>query len=89
MLLIKDILKEKGITGKKMAADLGMSENNASRIVRGHQYPRFEMLAKMADYLGVDIRDLFKPTKKNETTIYIKNDKGFFIPIGKIKKKHL
>ncbi|MDA8956142.1 helix-turn-helix domain-containing protein [Flavobacteriales bacterium] len=86
MLLLKKILKDKGITGKKMAVDLGMSENNASRIIRGDQYPRFEMLAKIADYLNVDVRDLFKPTKEDQTTIYIKNENGAFIPFGKINK---
>ena len=87
VLRLKEILKEKGITGKQLAEDVGVSENNMSRIVRGDQAPRFVLLYKIADVLDVDVRDLFHSTKpKKEDTLYIRDEDGYFVPVGKIKK---
>lgn len=86
MLRIKEILKQKGITGKDLAKAVGTSENNMSRIIRGDQQPRFDLLNDIATFLDVDFKDLFNSTKNNFQDIYIKDSSGNFIPIGKIQK---
>ncbi len=63
ILRIKELLKDKGITGKTLAENIGITENALSMIINGKRQPRFELLYDIASYLDVDIRDLFKRTK--------------------------
>ena len=85
-LRLKELLKEKSISGKDLAKKLNVSENTISFISTGKTQPRFELLSQIAEELDVDIKDLFNSTKENETeTIYV-NRKGSFIPIGELKK---
>lgn len=85
MLLIKEIIKEKGYTVTSLAEKLGMTQVSLSRIINGN--PTVETLEKIANALDVDVRDLFNSTNNNETeTIYI-NRNGNFIPIGELKKE--
>ncbi len=86
ILRIKEILKEKKITGKELVERIGITETSLSRIIKGDQQPRFDLLLQIAETLDVDIRDLFIPTKEEHTeTLYVNRD-GTFIPIGKLKK---
>lgn len=83
MLRIKEVLKEKGITLKDLAAMLGITNVALSRIVNGNT--TIETLRKIAEALDVDIRELITPTK--ETTnkgrvLYMKNDAGELIECG-------
>jgi len=66
ILRLKEILKQKGISGKSLAETVGITETSLSRIINGDQQPRFELLLQIAKALDVDIRDLFIPTKENE-----------------------
>ncbi|WP_319589655.1 helix-turn-helix transcriptional regulator [uncultured Draconibacterium sp.] len=66
MLRIKDLLKEKGISGKEMASRLDITENAFSLIINGKRQPRFELLQLIAEKLDVDIRELFIPTKEEK-----------------------
>ncbi len=65
ILRVKEILKEKSITGKELAVKVGISETAMSNIVKGQSLPRQEVLLKIADTLDVDIRELFNATKEN------------------------
>ena len=58
-LRIKELLKEKDVTAKDLAADLGIAENSLSRIITEKQQPRFELLQKIADLLDVQLWQLF------------------------------
>lgn len=83
MLRIKEVLKEKGITLKDLAAMLGITNVALSRIVNGNT--TIETLRKIAEALDVDVRELIVPTK--ETTnkgrvLYMKNDAGDLIECG-------
>ena len=83
MLRIKELLKEKGITLKDLAAMLGITNVALSRIVNGNT--TIETLRKIAEALDVDVRELITPTKETPTTampIYLKNDKGDFVECG-------
>lgn len=83
MLRIKEVLKEKGITLKDLAAMLGITNVALSRIVNGNT--TIETLRKIAEALDVDVRELITPTKEKTTTatpIYMTNDKGDFVECG-------
>ena len=87
MLRLKELLREKGISGKELAEKLNVSENTVSFIANGKQQPRFELLKNIADVLEVDIRELFKSTKDNDLEpIYKRDESGELIVIGYLKK---
>lgn len=67
MLRLKEVFKEKGVTGKELAEKLGITENALSLIANGKRQPRFELLKDIARVLNVDIRELFEPTKEDTT----------------------
>lgn len=84
LLRLKEVLKEKGVTGKTLSEAVGVTTASISHIVSGTHFPKPELLKDIADYLEVDIRDLFIPTKEVET-IYIKKE-GNFIAVGELYK---
>ncbi len=59
MFRIKEILKEKGIKVGDFAETLGMQQSNLSNIINSKANPSLDMLQKIADQLGVTIKDLF------------------------------
>lgn len=66
ILRLKELLKEKGVSGKSLAESVQITETSMSRIINGDQQPRFDLLVNIANTLDVDIRDLFYPTKEEE-----------------------
>lgn len=83
MLRIKEVLKEKGITLKDLAAMLGITNVALSRIVNGNT--TIETLRKIAEALDVDVRELITPTKETANkgrVLYMKNDAGDLIECG-------
>lgn len=70
ILRLKELLKEKKLTGKELAQALGMSDTGMSNIVKGQSLPRQEVLLKIAEVLNVDIKDLFHTTQPNKADIY-------------------
>ncbi len=56
---IKEILREKNLTQKQMAAKLGISECSVSRYLKGTRIPQEEDARKMADFLGVYPKEWF------------------------------
>ena len=62
-LRIKDILKEKGLTIKDIADKMGMDASNLnSSLKKGN--PRLSTLADIANAIGCDITELFKPNEE-------------------------
>lgn len=83
MLRIKEVLKEKGITLKDLAAMLGITNVALSRIVNGNT--TIETLRKIAEALDVDVRELIVPTKETANkgrVLYMKNDAGELVECG-------
>lgn len=66
MLRLLEILQEKKKTSKQLADVLDITETSLSRIVNGKQFPKPELLKKIAEILDVDIRELFEHTKDVE-----------------------
>lgn len=88
LLRLKDLLKEKNVSGKDLAESVNVSPNTISRIAKGVSFPSGDLLKKIADELDVDIRELFLPTKKSSSyePIYRLMD-GKYIEIGSLNLK--
>ena len=64
---IKELLKQKGITAKELAAKLNLSEGALSQSLNGN--PTLERLTQIASALGVSVSELFEAPKSGETVI--------------------
>lgn len=85
ILRLKEILKEKGMSGKDLSKAVKVTPASISNIVQGNSFPKPELLKAIAEVLEVDIKDLFNSTIKTEMeTIYVKKD-GKFLAIGELK----
>ena len=56
---IKEILKDKNITAKELATQIGMSEAGLSVALSEKGNPSLSTLKKIAEALGVEISELF------------------------------
>lgn len=84
-LRIKEILKAKGITQKKLAEKLDMSDVGLNRIINGN--PTLETLKKIAGVLEVEVKDLFAdPATENDLFVYLD---GEYVNIGKVDLSNL
>ena len=63
ILRLKEVLKEKKVTGKQLADMVGVSQPAISEFVNNKSHPRPELLLKIATALDVDLKDLFISTK--------------------------
>ena len=82
LLRLKEILQERGLSGKDFAQEIGVTPVTISRIAGGKAFPSPELLHNMAVELDVDIRELFHSTKEAKP-IYIEQD-GKFVRIGEL-----
>ena len=84
LLRLKDVLKSKGVSGKELAERVEVSPQTISNIIQGSNFPKPELLNKIAEELDVDIRELFISTKENTgEPVYIQRD-GQYIHVGDI-----
>lgn len=65
ILRIKEIMTQKGISREDLANKVGVSNTTISNICSETNYPKLDLLPKLAKALKVDIRELFIPTKGN------------------------
>lgn len=63
-LRVKEILKEKGMMQKDLAAKMGVADISLSRSINGN--PSMDTLIKIAEALGVEMGELFSPQSKDE-----------------------
>lgn len=66
ILRLKELLKEKGLTGKDLAENVNVTPASISNIVQGNSFPKPDLLLQIAETLDVDVRDLFNRTKTNK-----------------------
>ncbi len=86
LLRIREILKEKNITSKKLSEMVGVTQASISNIVKNDALPRKELLLKIAQCLNVDIRDLFHSTKGGKVYLIIDNELTCFDNVDELKK---
>ncbi len=85
ILRLKEILKEKNMTGKKLAELVNVTEASITNLTKGDSLPRKELLLSIAKTLDVDVRDLFIPTKKKlSEKIFVQREDGSYKNIGEI-----
>lgn len=66
MLQLKELLKQKRMTAKDLAAKIGISEGALSKSISGN--PTLERLETIAAALGVSPAELFAPQPMNTIT---------------------
>lgn len=67
---IKKLIKEKGITQKQLAKEIGMSQNIITEYVKLRSFPPGGVLQKIADYFGVNKSDIDTTWKKDVNSEY-------------------
>ena len=60
-LRIKELLQEADMTQAELAQAVGIARPNLSNIVTGKTNPSLGTLESIADALGVEVADLFRP----------------------------
>lgn len=63
LLRVKELMIKKNVTRDELAKLVDVSPTSISNICAEHNYPKLELLFKIAECLDVDIRELFHPTK--------------------------
>ena len=59
MTNLKRIIDEKGVQQRWLAEEVGVTEVSMSRYVSGERIPKAPMAIRMADALGVDVKELY------------------------------
>jgi len=86
ILRLKELLKEKGMSGKELAEKVGVTPASISNIAQGNSFPKPELLLSIAKVFDMDVRDLFRPTKETDSELIYVSREGKFMPVGTIKK---
>lgn len=85
VLRLREVLKEKNVTGKELAQLLNLTETSISRILNGLQYPKLETLLSISTVLNVDIKDLFNSTTATDILpLYVKVSDTEFKEVGQL-----
>ena len=61
MLYIKDALKQRGLTQNDLAGRLGINRVSLSRLLSDKNDMRISTIKKIADAIGCDVTEFFKP----------------------------
>lgn len=69
MYRIREILNQKGMTGKELAERMGVTPQYISGIIRETGSASVEVLANIARILNVPVASLFEDYVSNENTI--------------------
>ena len=81
-LRVKELLQERGVKMKEMAEQINITPESLSRALNGN--PQYSTLKKVADYLNVNVRDLFRGEEEVKTdnemrgSLYFKNEMFVF-----------
>jgi len=59
-LLLGDLIKERGMSQRFVAKQVGVNENTLRNWIQGKSFPRLDQAVKLAEVLDVDIKELYK-----------------------------
>lgn len=65
---VKELLKQKGMTAKELAAKIGISEGALSQSIKEGANPNLQTITKIASALGVSVSELFDAPKEGVIT---------------------
>ncbi|MEO2061937.1 MAG: helix-turn-helix transcriptional regulator [Christiangramia sp.] len=89
ILRLGELLDQKGFSGKYLAEQVDVTPATISNIKKGNHFPKEDLLIKIAEVLGVEVRDLFKTNRKlSGQPIYVEQD-GKYIKVGELKLDRL
>ncbi|SFC36543.1 Transcriptional regulator, contains XRE-family HTH domain [Ruminococcus albus] len=63
---LKQIRNEKGLSQEKLAEVFGVSSRSVSRWENGRTMPDISIMIELADYYGIDIREVLDGERKSE-----------------------
>ena len=63
---LKELRKEKGLTQEQLAEQLNTSNRSISRWETGNNLPDLNMLITLAEYYGVEVREIIDGERKTE-----------------------
>jgi len=63
---LKELRKEKGLTQEQLAEQLNTSNRSISRWETGNNLPDLNMLITLAEYYGVEVREIIDGERKSE-----------------------
>lgn len=63
---MKELRKEKGLTQEQLAEQFDVSRRTVSRWETGSNLPNLDILIEMADYYGIELRELLDGERKSE-----------------------
>ncbi len=66
ILRLKEVLREKKMSGKELSEKVEVSQNAISNITQGYSFPKSELLIRIAEVLEVDVRELLISTKSRD-----------------------
>ncbi|WP_064774358.1 MULTISPECIES: helix-turn-helix transcriptional regulator [Moorella] len=58
--------RERGLTQKKVAIAVGITQSAYAMIERGQRYPRKDTMKKLADFFGLTVDELFFSNNNHE-----------------------
>lgn len=67
MIQVKELLRQRGMTAKDLAAKIGISEGALSKSLSGN--PTLERINEIASALGVEVSELFASSNSKEGVI--------------------
>lgn len=65
-MFFRELRKEKGLTQEQLAEQFGVSRRTVSRWETGSNMPDLDILIEMADYYGVELRELLDGERKEK-----------------------
>ena len=73
MIKLKELRKEKGITQEAFAEELNVSGRTVSRWETGSSLPDISLIVEIADFYGVDVREIIEGERKSEMNEEVKD----------------
>ena len=67
MTNLKKIIDEKGVQQRWLAEQVGVTEVSMSRYVSGKRIPKAPLAIRIADALGVDVKELYEWESEKRT----------------------
>jgi DNA-binding XRE family transcriptional regulator len=68
ILLLKEIMNQKGVSREELASKVGVSKTTISNINSEKNLPTINLLLQIAEALDVDVREMFVSTKGSSVT---------------------